>query len=84
MHIGSRLDARREIKNALPAQRVFKVGQQIRWNPPPGAYSPRSMQALAAGQTGTIERIYNESYLLATIASWAGVLLNVDYVEEVA
>lgn len=80
MHLGSRLDYR-EIKDALPAERVFKAGQRIRWNPPQGAYSPKSLQALAAGQTGTVERVYNDSYLRVTIASWTGVLLNADFVE---
>jgi hypothetical protein len=67
--------------NAPPAKRVFRPGQSIRWNPPPGAYSPKSLQARAGGQVGQVERLYNESYLVATIAGGTGVLLNVDFVE---
>jgi hypothetical protein len=81
MHLGSRKDYRHETKDALPAERVYQVGQPIRWNPPRGAYTPKSMQALASGQTGIVERVYNDCYLLAAIAGWTGVLLNVDYVE---
>lgn len=72
-----------DLSQALPAERTFKPGQQVRWSPPPGAYSPKSMQALAAGQCGTVERVYNDSYLIAAIGSWTGVLLNVDFVEAV-
>ena len=68
---------------ALPprSDRAFRPGQTIRWNPPVGAYGTKSMQAIAAGQTGIVERIYNDSYLIAAIAGWTGVLLNTDFVE---
>lgn len=71
------------VSQALKAERTFHRGQTIRWNPPPGAYSPKSMQALAAGHVGSVERIYNDSYLLAEISGWQGVLLNLDFVEAV-
>jgi hypothetical protein len=41
------------------------------------------MQALCAGKTGTVHRIWNDSYLLADIGAWKDVLLNVDFVEAV-
>lgn len=66
---------------ARRAERTFRPGQTILWNPPPGAYGQKSMQALAAGQTGVVERIYNDSYLLAEIAGRTGVVLNADFVE---
>lgn len=66
---------------AQRSKRTFRSGQTIRWNPPRGAYGPNTMQALAAGQVGRVERIYNDSYLLAEIAGWTGVLLNADFVE---
>lgn len=66
---------------ARRSKRAFRPGQTIRWNPPVGAYRTKSMQALAAGQTGVVERICNDSYLLAEIAGWTGVLLNTDFVE---
>jgi hypothetical protein len=72
-----------DIKDALVAERVFHPGQAIRWNPPARAYSPQSMQARFAGQTGVVERVYNDSYLLATINDRTGVLLNTDFVEAV-
>lgn len=66
---------------ARRSKRAFFPGQTIRWNPPVGAYGAKSMQAIAAGQTGVVERIYNDSYLLASIAGWTGVLLNTGFVE---
>lgn len=66
---------------AMRSERNFRPGQTIRWNPPVGAYGKKSMQALAAGQVGRVERIYNDSYLIAEIAGWTGVLLNADFVE---
>jgi len=72
-----------DLSQALPAERTFKPGQQVRWNPPQGAYGPKSMQALAAGQTGVVRRVWNDSYLLAHIGGWKDVLLNVDFVEAV-
>lgn len=65
----------------LRSERTFRPGQTIIWNPPPGAYGQKSMQALAAGHTGVVERTYNDSYLLASIAGRTGVLLNADFVE---
>jgi len=37
-----------------------------------------------AGQTGVVTRLWNESYLLATIGNRNDVLLNQDFVEAVA
>lgn len=71
-----------DLKNAQRSERAFRPGQIIRWNPPVGAYGSKSMQAISAGQTGRVERIYNDSYLLASIAGWTGVLLNTDFVEN--
>ena len=66
---------------ARRSKRAFRPGQTIRWNPPCGAYGSKSMQAIAAGETGVVERIYNDSYLIAAIAGWTGVLLNADFAE---
>lgn len=60
---------------------VYQPGQSIRWNPPPRAYGPKSMQSIVAGQVGTVRRVWNESYLLADIGGWRDVLLNVEFVE---
>ncbi len=72
-----------DLSRALRAERVFHRGQAIRWNPPLGAYSPLSLQARAAGQTGFVSRVYNDSYLLAAIGGGQNVLLNLDFVEAV-
>lgn len=71
-----------DLRDTLKAKRVFHPGQAVRWNPPHGAYSPQSLQARHAGQTGVVERVYNECYLLASFSERGGVLLNVDFVEE--
>jgi len=60
---------------------AFQPGQPILWNPPRQAYGPKSMQTLAAGQVGTVRRVWNDHYLLADIGDWRDVLLHVDFVE---
>jgi hypothetical protein len=62
-----------DIKDALAAERVFHPGQAIRWKLP----------ASATVQTGVVERVYNDSYLLATLNDRTVVLLNTDFVEAV-
>lgn len=64
--------------------RTFKIGQRVKWNPPQGAYGPKSVQTQIAGQTGIITKIWNESYLLADMGSRRDVLLNLDFVEAAA
>ncbi len=69
---------------ATRAPRTFHIGQPIRWNPPKGAYGPKCLQTLMAGQTGVVTRLWNESYLLATIGNRNDVLLNQDFVDALA
>lgn len=78
--------SRREInavttKDAFTPERTFQTGQTIRWNPPVGVYGPKCLQTLMAGKTGTVTRIWNDSYLLACIGGRNDVLLNQDFVE---
>lgn len=62
----------------------FQPGQPVRWNPPPFAYGPKSMQSIVIGQVGTVRRVWNDRYLLADIGGWQDVLLAVEFVEPVS
>lgn len=61
----------------------FKIGQRVKWNPPPGAYGPRCLQKKLAGQEAVVSSFWNETYLLADFGHRQDVLLNLDYVEAV-
>jgi hypothetical protein len=70
------------IDEALTPERSFKPGERIVFNPPPGAYSPVSLQRKLAGQSATVRRMANDDYVIADFESRHGVLLNSCFVER--
>lgn len=69
------------IDEALKPERHFNPGERIIFNPPPGAYSPVSLQRQLAGQPATVRRMASDDYLVADFESRHGVLLNASFVE---
>jgi hypothetical protein len=67
--------------DALRPERHFNPGDRIVFNPPPGAYSPVSLQRKLAGQSATVRRMSGDDYLVADFESRHGVLLNASFVE---
>jgi hypothetical protein len=70
------------IENALQPERHFNPGQRIIFNPPPGAYSPVSLQRKLAGQSAAVRRMANDDYVIADFESRLGVLINASFVEH--
>lgn len=69
------------IDDALKPERHFNPGERIVFNPPPGAYSPVSLQRKLAGQTAVVRRMSGDDYLIADFESRSCVLLNSSFVE---
>ena len=69
------------IDDALRPERHFNPGERIIFNPPPGAYSPVSLQRQLAGKTAIVRRMAGDDYLIADFESRLGVLLNASFVE---
>jgi hypothetical protein len=70
------------IENVLQPERHFNPGERIVFRPPPGAYSPVSLQRQLAGQTAVVRRMSGDDYLIADFESRHGVLLNASFVES--
>ena len=70
------------IDKALRPERHFNPGERIVFRPPPGAYSPVSLQRKLAGQSATVRRMSGDDYLIADFESRHGVLLNAAFVES--
>jgi hypothetical protein len=69
------------IDDALRPERQYYPGERIIFRPPPGAYSPVSLQRKLAGQSATVRRMSGDDYLIADFESRHGVLLNAAFVE---
>lgn len=69
------------IDDALRPERYFNPGERIVFNPPPGAYSPVSLQRKLAGQSAIVRRMASDDYVVADFESRHGVLLNASFVE---
>lgn len=65
----------------LVPDRVFRVGQLVRWNPPLGAYSPRSAQSLYAGKSGLVVALYADDAAFVSFGS-RHILCNTAYLEQ--
>lgn len=46
----------------LKSKNRFKRGDMVLFNPPPGAYSPKSRQAQCAGGKGVIIAMHSDEY----------------------
>ena len=69
-------------EDALRPERHFNPGERIVFKPPPGAYSPASLQRKLAGQTAIVRRMASDDYLIADFESRPSVLLNLSFVES--
>lgn len=69
------------IDDALKPERHFNPGERIIFNPPPGAYSPVSLQRKLAGKSAVVRRMVADDYLIADFDLRHGVLLNASFVE---
>jgi hypothetical protein len=68
--------------NPKPPERCFKAGSLVRWNPPDGAYSPRSAQYQVSGQAGLFISYYSDDMAFVAFNAPA-VLCNTAYLEKI-
>lgn len=62
--------------------RCFRIGALVRWNPPVGAYSPRSGQALHAGLSGLVVSLYADDAAFVNFGN-CQILCNTAYLEQI-
>lgn len=65
----------------LHPQRPSRYGQSVTFAPPPGAYSPKSLQWKCAGMRGTIVASGGDDYAMVLIGN-RKVLCNTAYLVE--
>lgn len=72
-----------QVYRPLPPERVFRVGERVRFAPPAGAYSPHSAQHRHVGDAGVVVKRVTDSYVSVLFREGAAVLIDPAYLRRI-